>query len=97
MTVNIRSAKRLPAVVLSLPKLPLRQSTAGRRARSATLLLSGAQLKGSRSPKDKKNHMRAVFTCDSVAGSSLYRVDPPWAFPLIHPSGSWPCRATPKS
>src|SRR3954467_7994999 len=37
-TVNSRSAKRLPAW-LSEPKLPLRHSTAGRRARSDTLLV----------------------------------------------------------
>src|SRR5919199_1665542 len=37
-TVNNRSANRLPAS-LSDPKLPLRQSTAGRRARSARLLV----------------------------------------------------------
>ena len=34
----MRSAKRLPSAV-SVPKLPLRQSTAGRMARSAALLV----------------------------------------------------------
>src|SRR5205823_14381476 len=40
-TVSTRSANRLPAS-LSAPKLPLRHSTAGRKARSAPLLVGSS-------------------------------------------------------
>jgi hypothetical protein len=59
-TVSSRSANRLPAA-LSAPKLPVRQRTAGRKARSATLLV------GSTPSTRAKVHARASSTMGARA------------------------------